>query len=111
MVVPVFQAHKGALPLAVETEIAQALDGLRDRVAFLEVKPVVVGADPAAIGMHALGLQGIGAGHQVFVGALGRPAAAQAQGASGGKAPVFIEVERGRLGRRGDRRQDGQDQR
>ncbi|MNN24297.1 hypothetical protein D3C81_1377270 [compost metagenome] len=99
VVVPVFEAQERALALAIETEIGEALEKLRDGIALLEVQPVVIGADAAAIGIHALGLQGIGAGHQAFVGILRRPTAAQAQAGPGRQAPVFVEVKGGGAGR------------
>ncbi|MNY19275.1 hypothetical protein D3C86_1527000 [compost metagenome] len=95
VVVPVFEANERALALAIETDIGEALEELRDGVALLEIQPVVVGADAGAIGVHALGLQGVGAGHQAFVGVLRRPAAAQAQAGLGRQAPVFVEIECG----------------
>ncbi|MND35360.1 hypothetical protein D3C77_94130 [compost metagenome] len=105
MVVPVFEPQERALTLAIEAEVGQALEGLRDRIALLEIEAVVIGTDAAAIGSNALRLQGVGAGHQVPVGALCRPTAAQAQGTARGEAPVLIDVEGGGLGRRGNRRQ------
>ncbi|MNN18957.1 hypothetical protein D3C81_1321790 [compost metagenome] len=98
MVVPVLEANERALALAIETDIGEPLEQLRDGVALLEVQPVVVGADAGAIGIYALGLQGVGAGHQAFVGVLRRPAAAQAQAGLGRQAPVFVEVKCGGVG-------------
>ncbi|MNZ53320.1 hypothetical protein D3C78_711940 [compost metagenome] len=100
MVVPVLEADKGPLPLTVEAEVRQALEVLRDRVAALEIQPVVVGADAGAVGLLALRLQGVGAGHHALFRVLGGPTAAQGQGGLGRQAPVFIEVQRGRLGGR-----------
>ncbi|MNJ47473.1 hypothetical protein D3C77_426310 [compost metagenome] len=44
VVVPVLQAQEGALALAVEGEVGQALERLGDRIALLEIQPVVIGA-------------------------------------------------------------------
>ncbi|MNF94262.1 hypothetical protein D3C84_769670 [compost metagenome] len=95
MVVPVFEANERPLALTIEAEIGEALEDLRNGVAVLEVQPVVVGADAAAIGSHTLRLQGVGAGHQAFVWTLRGPAAAHGQAGLGRQAPVFVEVKGG----------------
>ncbi|MNF74949.1 hypothetical protein D3C84_569970 [compost metagenome] len=111
IVVPVLEAHEGALAVTVEAEVGDALGDLRNGVALLEVEAVVIGADAHAVGHHALRHRSVGAGHQVQVGVFQGPAGTEGQSGLGAQAPVFVDLDAGGLGRRAQRREHGQGER
>jgi hypothetical protein len=94
MVVPVLEADERALALAIETEIGEALEHLRNGVALLKVQPVVIGAD-AGRWPERLAPAGL-ARVTGFCRGRRRPAC---RPGSGGlvDSPSLVEVEGGRL--------------